>query len=187
MRGITLMAGLLVLTVGVALVAAVKLGGTVLGGVLVVGLGLVAVWPTLFLFWALIQIVVFARASNRIAQRLVQEVDRCGRAGEKIVLALLRFPPMSPLEFPFFASHRGVLDDLRKRFRTYDLIERTGFSSYVVLLPGTDEIGVATVRERLTRLARRGMHWRVHAGVSVHPEDGLTPGILLDHADRHCA
>ncbi len=181
------MAGLLVLTVGVALVAAANLGGTVLGGLLVAGLGLVAVWPALFLSWALIQAAVFARGSSRLALRLTQEVDRCGRAGEKIVLALLRFPPMSPFDFPFFPSHRSVVDDLKRRFRTYDLIERTGFATYVVLLPGTDEIGVVAIRERLMKAARRELRWRVQVGVSVHPEDGLTPGILLDHAERHCA
>ncbi len=181
------MAGLLVLTVGLGLVAAATLGGTLLGGILIALLGLVALWPALFLLWGLVRGAMFARGSSRVAHRLTQEVDRCSRAGEKIVLALLRFPTMSPFDFPFFPSHRTVLDDLRKRFRSYDLIERIGFASYVVLLPGTDEIGVNAIRERLMRAARRELRWRVQVGVSVHPEDGLTPGILLDHAERHCA
>jgi len=181
------MSGLLVLTVGLGLLAAATMGGTILGGIVVGLLGLASVWPALFLLWVLVRGAIFTRGSGRMARRLAQEVDRCGRAGEKVVLALLRFPPMSPFDFPFFPSHRAVLDELRGRFRSYDLIERIGFTTYVVLLPGTDEIGVTAIRERLMRAARRELRWRVQVGVSVHPEDGLTPGILMDHAERHCA
>ncbi len=187
MKGISIMAGLLALIVGAALAIQARLAGSFGGNLLLVFLGLLALWPSAFLLWAFVQVFLFARGSRRAALRVAQEVDRCGRAGEKLVLGLLRFPPLSPLDFPFFPSHRAVLDELRQRFRTYDQVERTGFAAYILILPGTDSVGAVTIRERLLETVRREQRWRIRVGVSIHPEDGLTPEILLDHAERHSA
>lgn len=188
MRGLWSMVGLLA-AVGAAALLVLSLGGaSASAGLVVLGLlGLLAVWPLGCFVWAAVLLVRFARARGRAAARLAQEIDRCGRAGERIVLVMLRFPDFRTLDFPFFPSRRGALDMLRAHFRSYDQIERVDFNMYVMILPGTDSLGVIAVRDRLLEAVRREHRWRIRVGLSVHPEDGLTPDILLDHASRHCA
>jgi hypothetical protein len=182
------MTGFLVAVTAAALLIASLGGASSLTGAVVLGvLGLLAIWPLACLVWSVVLLLRFSQARARASSRLAQEIDRCGRAGERVVLVMLRFPDLRTLDFPFFPSRRGALDSLRVHFRSYDQIERVGFNSYVMILPGTDSLGVIAVRERLLDAIRREHRWRIRVGLSVHPEDGLTPDILLDHAARHCA
>ena len=188
MRTPLLIAAVAVVVVAVVLLAVVaRLGGTPEGDSLFTALTLLGLAPVMFLAWAGTFGVRFAHARDRAALRLGQECDRCIRSEERIVLALLKFPRPTLRDFPFFRSHRHVLDGLRSRFRTYDQVERIGFSTYAMILPGTDEVGATSLRKRLHDLLRREHRWNASIGISIHPEDGLTPEILLDHAERHCA
>ena len=187
MRGTALAVGAFLVLAAAVVVVSVTLPGTALGAVLRTILLLLAAWPALFLVWAALSVVRFARNRERSVVRLEQEIDRCSRVGHRIVLVLLRFPRMRWLEFPLFPSHQGVLQALRGCFRIYDHVARVGFESYTAILPGKESVDVVEIRERLLDTMRREHRFRIRVGVSVHPEDGLTPEILLDHADRHCA
>jgi hypothetical protein len=181
------MAGLLGGVGALAALVAALWGDTTIGGILLAGLVLVGLWPISFLLWVAASGMRFARARDRTRRHLTQEISRCKRLGDRIVVVLLRFPEARGTAFPLFPSHRGALDALRGCFRSYDHIERIGFTRYVMVLPGTDSLGVMAVRERLLDAVRREHRWRIRVGLSIHPEDGLTPEILLDHATRHCA
>jgi hypothetical protein len=187
MRGTSLMAGALLAIAAAIVVVALALPGSALGAVLRTILLVLAVWPATFLFWAVLSLVRFGRARERAVVRLEQEIDRCSRVGHRIVLVLLRFPRMRWSEFPLFPSHQGAPAALRGCFRIYDHVARVGFETYALILPGKESVDVVAIRERLLDSMRREHRFRIRVGVSVHPEDGLTPEILLDHADRHCA
>jgi hypothetical protein len=175
------------IVVALLVVAAASLGGTPQGETLLTIIAVVGVGPVVLLLWAGGYGLRFAHARDRTALRLRQEIDRCHRGRERIVLALLRFPAPTLRDIPFFRAHRHVLNGLRSRFRSYDQVERIGFSTYAMIMPDSAEIGAKNVRERLHDLLRREHRWNATVGISIHPEDGLTPAILLDHAERHCA
>ena len=129
----------------------------------------------------------YGYARTRVLERLEAEMCRGQREGRRVALLILRYPDFGGLGSLRIGTDRDVLETIGACFRAYDHVERIGPGEFAVILGLTDDLREGIVRERLVRHGAPRHRFRVRVGLSRHPDDGVTPQILLDHAVRHSA
>lgn len=91
------------------------------------------------------------------------------------------------------AALRNVAEAMQRTVRASDVACRYGGDEFIVLLPGADGPVAETVAQRIRNAVHQslfqagGRMQRVTAsvGVGAFPRDGVTPGEVIEAADRH--
>lgn len=125
---------------------------------------------------------------------LIRESEESGEAVSVIMVDIDHFKSIND-RFGHATGDKVIkllADILTQAVRTNDLVGRYGGEEFCVVLPGIDEQGAAEVAERMRVIVHDGKSARFSSairisasfGVATNVADGLTPGALVDLADK---
>lgn len=150
----------------------------------------------IIVIFALVVIVFFAIASfilfkkvmkskkRSMAKYLGMEVARSRRAGRSLGVVLMELGNDVPRGASEFLPGRTLMVSVfENNLRNTDMLERTGFRVYTIILTETQQLeGSLVVKKRLEKVAADRGWGQVKIGLASYPEHGDTAEALMEYA-----
>ncbi len=143
---------------------------------------------SLFVVFAITALVVFKKViksnRSRMARYLGNEVSRAKRAGRSLGFLLIEIDNSVPRGTSEFLPGRTLMVTLfEDAIRNTDMLERTGFRLYSIILTETNQLeGSLVVKERIKNLAKDKGWGEIKVGLASYPDNGGTAQELIDFA-----
>lgn len=133
-----------------------------------------------------------------VVKRMEEEIKRANRFNHPITVTFIDLDDFKK----FNDSHGHLLGDkllkdftqlIRRELRKNDLLGRYGGEEFLLVTPETDKKGAQAIADKLLELTKKqpflGRNGHISgvsfsAGISSYPEDGTTPGEIIDVADK---